>query len=92
MFGRGSHFKGDLLMETKAVVNVIFQYRLGSFGFLNTEDSQSYGNMGMKDQVLALKWVQENIRGELRSALFWQENVKERRSFSQGLEVIQARS
>jgi hypothetical protein len=30
-------------------------------GFLNTEDEQSYGNMGMKDQVMALEWVQKNI-------------------------------
>ena len=30
-------------------------------GFLSTEDSASPGNYGFKDQVAALKWVQNNI-------------------------------
>lgn len=30
-------------------------------GFLSTEDDELPGNYGMKDQVLALKWVQKNI-------------------------------
>lgn len=32
-------------------------------GFLNVEDTSLdvSGNMGMKDMILALKWVQENI-------------------------------
>lgn len=30
-------------------------------GFLSTEDDVIPGNYGMKDQVLALRWVQENI-------------------------------
>jgi carboxylesterase type B len=30
-------------------------------GFLSTEDDVIPGNYGMKDQVLALQWVQENI-------------------------------
>lgn len=39
----------------------VFAYVLQFTGFLNTEDEQSYGNQGMKDQTQALRWVQENI-------------------------------
>lgn len=30
-------------------------------GFLNAEDEAARGNMGLKDQSMALRWVQENI-------------------------------
>lgn len=30
-------------------------------GFLSTEDDVAPGNQGLRDQVLALRWVQDNI-------------------------------
>lgn len=36
-------------------------YRLGIFGSLSLNTPEYSGNMGSKDQTLALKWVNENI-------------------------------
>ncbi|CAL7951554.1 unnamed protein product [Xylocopa violacea] len=44
------------------IVFVTFNYRLGIFGFLSSGDSEAPGNFALKDQVLVLEWVQENIR------------------------------
>lgn len=38
-----------------------FNYRLGPFGFLSLGSREYSGNMAMKDQILALKWVNDNI-------------------------------
>ncbi|XP_026480235.1 venom carboxylesterase-6-like [Ctenocephalides felis] len=43
------------------VILVTFNYRLGVFGFLSAPEWKIYGNMGLKDQLLALQWVNENI-------------------------------
>ncbi|CAG9858052.1 unnamed protein product [Phyllotreta striolata] len=43
------------------VILVTFNYRVGPFGFLSTGDEVIRGNMGIKDQLHALKWVQRNI-------------------------------
>lgn len=48
------------LME-KDVVVVAMNYRLGALGFLATGDNVLPGNLGLKDQILALQWVQDNI-------------------------------
>lgn len=51
----------DYLLE-KDVVVVSFNYRLGIWGFISTGDLVSPGNNGFRDQVLALKWVKDNIK------------------------------
>ncbi|XP_071943257.1 cholinesterase 1-like [Antedon mediterranea] len=43
------------------VIVVIINYRTNVFGFFSTGDDVVKGNAGLKDQVMALKWVQENI-------------------------------
>ena len=43
------------------VVIVEINYRVGTLGFLSTGDDVFPGNMGMWDQVLALKWVRDHI-------------------------------
>ncbi|RXG68209.1 Venom carboxylesterase-6 [Armadillidium vulgare] len=58
--GEAKEYLPHVLMN-KEIVLVVIQYRLGIFGFLSTEDSVIPGNMGLKDQQLALKWVKENI-------------------------------
>ncbi|XP_050305672.1 juvenile hormone esterase-like isoform X2 [Anthonomus grandis grandis] len=57
---RGGYIGPEYFMD-KDVVLVTFNYRLGPFGFLSTIDDEAPGNYGLKDQVLALKWVQRNI-------------------------------
>jgi carboxylesterase type B len=39
-----------------------FRLVLQTIGFLNTGDDLIRGNMGLKDQNLALRWVQANIK------------------------------
>ena len=53
----------DYLLE-KDVILVSFNYRLGVFGFLSLEDESLNipGNAALRDQILALKWVKENIK------------------------------
>jgi len=44
------------------IVFVSMAYRVGALGFLNTGDKQVTGNMGLKDQNMALNWVKNNIK------------------------------
>ncbi|XP_043273664.1 juvenile hormone esterase-like [Venturia canescens] len=54
-------FSPDFLIE-KDVVVVTFNSRVGAIGYLNTGDANAPGNVGLKDQVMALKWIQDNIQ------------------------------
>ncbi|CAG9824260.1 unnamed protein product [Phaedon cochleariae] len=56
-----SGFYGPQFIIEQNVIVVTINYRLGPFGFLSTGDKVMPGNMGLKDQQFALKWVQQNI-------------------------------
>ncbi|XP_069694913.1 venom carboxylesterase-6-like [Periplaneta americana] len=56
-----SHAYGPKYILDKDIILVTFNYRLGPMGFLSTEDKVVPGNMGLKDQTAALKWVHRNI-------------------------------
>ncbi|KAF7278413.1 hypothetical protein GWI33_008449 [Rhynchophorus ferrugineus] len=53
---------GPKFFMDENVILVAFNYRLGPFGFLSTGDDVITGNLGLKDQMFALKWVQKNIQ------------------------------
>ncbi|GFN80689.1 neuroligin 4 [Plakobranchus ocellatus] len=50
------------MVTDKNVIVVTIQYRLGAFGFLSSGDEALPGNLGLHDQILALRWVRDNIR------------------------------
>ncbi|XP_044580584.1 esterase FE4-like isoform X1 [Cotesia glomerata] len=58
--GNDDKFGPDYLVQ-KDVILVTINYRLAIFGFLNLDDESIPGNQGLKDTVMALKWVQQNI-------------------------------
>nr|ARN17876.1 carboxylesterase 9 [Cephus cinctus] len=62
-FGNGDSdvYGPDYLIEN-GVVLVSINYRLGPIGFLSTRDAAAPGNVGLKDQIAALRWVKRNIR------------------------------
>ncbi|XP_062708045.1 acetylcholinesterase-like [Aedes albopictus] len=45
----------------EGVVVVVISYRLGPLGFLSFPSMGIAGNAGLKDQVMAFRWVKENI-------------------------------
>jgi len=49
------------------VVGVSVDFRLNAFGYLTLKElwkkNQSHGNYGLLDQILALQWVKDNIKG-----------------------------
>lgn len=65
----------------KNVVLVSFNYRLGAIGFLSLDDPTLHvpGNVGLKDQTFALKWIQRNIHnfgGDKTKCTIFGESVK----------------
>lgn len=74
----GSNYMGPLYLMQEDIVLVTINYRLASLGFLNTGDDLVTGNMGMKDQVLALKFVKQEISkfgGDPDNVVLWGESA-----------------
>lgn len=61
----GLWFDGQYFAANNGVVLVTTNYRLGPFGFFShpalAEEGEPVGNQGLRDQQMALQWVQENI-------------------------------
>lgn len=58
--GDDKGFGPDFMIE-REIILVTINYRLGMLGFLNLGTPEYSGNMGLKDQQMALKWIYENI-------------------------------
>lgn len=90
-FGSGGIYGPKYLLDQNIVL-VTFNYRLGPFGFLSTGNSASAGNQALKDQVLALQWIQENISqfgGDPNSVTLFGESVG---ASAVGLHLVSPRS
>lgn len=68
IFIHGGGFSFDSALELdpkffmdKDMICIAINYRLGPLGFLSTEDSIIPGNMGLKDQAMAIKWIYDNV-------------------------------
>jgi para-nitrobenzyl esterase len=64
--GINKEYDGTAFTKRGDVVFVNFQYRIGAFGFLQLDEAggEGYaasGNLGILDQIAALRWVHANI-------------------------------
>lgn len=65
-FGTGATWQGQTLAAKEGIVVVTMNYRLGAFGFMTSGENDAnarsiQANIGLLDQQMALKWVQNNI-------------------------------
>ncbi|XP_020812784.1 venom carboxylesterase-6 [Drosophila serrata] len=59
--GQSKYLAGPEPLMDRDCVLVSLNYRLGSLGFLATGTKEAPGNAGLKDQVMALRWIQKHI-------------------------------
>ena len=58
----------NLINKFSDIILVTIEYRVGMFGFIDFSDVEggeeykSSGNLGLLDQICALKWIQKNIK------------------------------
>ena len=60
--GSSATYDYSQFVKGRGVVAVAIQYRLGLFGFAKSPDDEKIpGNLGLHDQVAAIKWVKKHI-------------------------------
>lgn len=60
--GRGdSKLQSAESFAKNGIITVTFNYRLGAFGFLGSQNLSLAGNYGFLDQRMAIQWVSNNI-------------------------------
>lgn len=73
------------IVQNSEAINVPFigvslNYRLNGFGFINSNEiaARGYTNLGLRDQIQAIKWVHENIAafgGDPNHLVLWGESA-----------------
>ncbi|ODM89407.1 Esterase FE4 [Orchesella cincta] len=58
--GNGSRYGAEYFLDENVVL-ITIHYRLAALGFLNSEDGVFPGNVGFKDQLMALRWVKTTL-------------------------------
>ncbi|KAG0428163.1 hypothetical protein HPB47_024837 [Ixodes persulcatus] len=65
-FGWGSTslfvFDGVHFASRSKLIVITFNYRVNVFGFLNASSPVAPGNMGLYDQLEALRWIRDNVQ------------------------------
>lgn len=55
-------YDGSYLARRGNIVVASISYRLGALGFFLVNTTKSNGNMGMFDQIMAIKWIKNNAK------------------------------
>ncbi|OQR78769.1 neuroligin-1-like [Tropilaelaps mercedesae] len=61
LWGSGNHVDGSMTAAYSNVIVVSINYRLGVFGFLSSGSPSSSSNVGLQDQLIALRWLRANL-------------------------------
>lgn len=73
-FSAISIYAGPQHLMDRDIVLVTLEYRLASLGFMATGTADAPGNMGLKDQVIALRWIRRHIEkfgGDPKGVTLW---------------------
>ncbi|CAG9791742.1 unnamed protein product [Diatraea saccharalis] len=57
----GRYIYGPKFIVRHDIMFITLNYRLGPYGFMCLDTPENPGNQGLKDQLLALRWIKDNI-------------------------------